>query len=116
MVDWLRHATLAGEPYLAPDPDRGALGPADYAYAPNTDLLDDLTLLQDRVESLGMELLVLDQTRPDTGLPVAKVIVPGMRHFWARKAPGRLFDVPVRLGRLAEPTPYNQLNPTPMFL
>ena len=35
-----------------------------------------------------MEMLVLDQTRPEIGLPVAKVIVPGMRHFWARFAPG----------------------------
>jgi len=29
-----------------------------------------------------MEMLVLDQTRPDIGLRVAKVIVPGMRHMW----------------------------------
>jgi ribosomal protein S12 methylthiotransferase accessory factor len=64
----------------------------------------------------GMELFVLDQTRPDVGLPVVKVIVPGLRPFWARFAPGRLFDVPVRLGRLTEPTPYDRLNPFPMFL
>jgi len=116
MVGWLRTATLAAEPYLAPDAARPALGPSDYGYTAKTDLLDDLRGLQDKVEELGMELLVLDQTRPDVGLPVVKVIVPGMRHFWARLAPGRLFDVPVRMGRLAQPTPYNQLNPTPMFL
>lgn len=116
MVGWLRNATLAAEPYLAPDSARPALGPADYDYVPRADLLDDLEMLRAKVEELGMELLVLDQTRPDVGLPVVKVIVPGMRHFWARLASGRLYDVPVRLGRLAEPTPYNQLNPTPMFL
>lgn len=116
MVRWLRNATLAAEPYLAPDRSRAALGPGDYGYQPKTDLLADLLVLQDKVEELGMELMVLDQTRPDIGLPVVKVIVPGMRHFWARLAPGRLYDVPVRMGRLAEPTPYNQLNPTPMFL
>ena len=48
-----------------------------------------------------MEFLVLDQTRPDIGMPVARVIVPGMRHFWARFAPGRLYDVPVGMGRRA---------------
>jgi ribosomal protein S12 methylthiotransferase accessory factor len=47
---------------------------------------------------------------------VAKVIVPGMRHFWSRLAPGRLYDVPVALGRLSSPTPYEELNPIPMFL
>ena len=45
-----------------------------------------------------MEMLVLDQTREEIGLPVVKVIVPGLRHFWARFAPGRLYDVPARLG------------------
>jgi ribosomal protein S12 methylthiotransferase accessory factor len=59
---------------------------------------------------------VLDQTRPDVGLPVVKVLAPGLRPFWARFAPGRLFDVPVRLGRLAAPTPHEGLNPFPMFL
>jgi ribosomal protein S12 methylthiotransferase accessory factor len=39
-----------------------------------------------------------------------------MRHFWARLAPGRLLDVPVALGRLARPTPYEELNPVPLFL
>jgi ribosomal protein S12 methylthiotransferase accessory factor len=49
-------------------------------------------------------------------VPVCKVIVPGLRHFWARFAPGRLYDVPVRLGWLDAPTPEDGLNPTPMFL
>jgi hypothetical protein len=30
--------------------------------------------------------------------------------------PGRLFDVPVRLGRVASPTPYDELNPIAIFL
>jgi ribosomal protein S12 methylthiotransferase accessory factor len=116
MAGWLGTATLAREPYLAADASRPALRPGDYGYVPSADLLSDLVMLQDKVEDLGMELLVLDQTRPDVGMPVVKVIVPGMRHFWARLGPGRLYDVPVRLGRLAQPTPYNRLNPTPMFL
>jgi oxazoline/thiazoline synthase len=37
---------------------------------------------------------------------VVKVVVPGLRSFWARFAPGRLYDVPVRLGRLPSPTTY----------
>ena len=63
-----------------------------------------------------MEVLVLDQTRSEIGLPVVKVVVPGLRHFWARFAPGRLYDVPVRLGWLSRPTCEADLNPIPMFL
>ena len=47
---------------------------------------------------LGLDVLVLDQTRPDVGVPVVRVIVPGLRHFHRRFAPGRLYDVPVKLG------------------
>ena len=61
-------------------------------------------------------MLILDQTRPDINMPVVKVVVPGLRHFWPRFAPGRLFEVPVELGRLTKPTPYDQLNPIPLFL
>ena len=46
----------------------------------------------------GLDLLVLDQTRPDIEVPVVRVIVPGLRHFYRRFAPGRLYDVPVKLG------------------
>jgi ribosomal protein S12 methylthiotransferase accessory factor len=49
-------------------------------------------------------------------MPVVKVIVPGLRHFWAKFAPGRLYDVPVELGRLEKPTAYEDLNPISMFL
>jgi ribosomal protein S12 methylthiotransferase accessory factor len=113
---WWRNATVANQPYLLPDPARSPLGPTGYNYAPCDDIRAEVELIRQRLESAGMELLVLDQTRPDIGLPVVKVIVPGMRHFWARLGPGRLFDVPVRLGRRTSPTPLEDLNPYPMFL
>jgi bacteriocin biosynthesis cyclodehydratase domain-containing protein len=59
----------------------------------------------------GLDFLALDQTRPDIGVPVARVIVPGLRHFYRRFAPGRLYDVPVRLGLRDRPMPEAELNP-----
>jgi ribosomal protein S12 methylthiotransferase accessory factor len=115
-VRWWREATLAGHPYLAPDPTQAPRTLTDYAYTRHQDIHAEVTLLRHRIEALGMEVLVLDQTRPDTGLPVVKVIVPGLRHFWARFAPGRLYDVPVRLGRRQTPVDYDDLNPFPLFL
>ena len=47
----------------------------------------------------------------DIGVPVARVIVPGLRHFYRRFAPGRLYDVPVKLGLRDRPTPESELNP-----
>jgi ribosomal protein S12 methylthiotransferase accessory factor len=113
---WFRHATVANQPYLLPDPTVWPRRPADYRYEPSTDLAADVRAIQTRLAARGMQLLVLDQTRPDIGLPVVKVIVPGLRHFWARFGPGRLYDVPVELGRLPAPTPYHELNPLPLFV
>ena len=111
-----RTATLANQPYLLPAEGAPPRTISAYPRAWSEDLAEDVRSCQERAERLGMEMLVLDQTRPDVGLPVVKVIVPGLRPFWARFAPGRLFDVPVRLGRLRVPTRYTQLNPFPMFL
>lgn len=113
---WWRHATVANQPYLTPDPQVTPRGPGHWPTPHRPDLLDDVHAITELVHATGLELLVLDQLRPDLGLPVVKVIVPGLRHFWARFAPGRLFDVPVALGRLREPTSYEKLNPTPLFV
>ncbi|MFI0928490.1 TOMM precursor leader peptide-binding protein [Streptomyces sp. NPDC021012] len=115
-VRWWQQATIANQPYLVPDPAVRPRTPGDWQHVVRDDLLDDVEAVTRLVAAKGMELLVLDQTRPDVGLPVVKVIVPGMRHFWARYAPGRLFDVPVALGRLPGPTPYENLNPIPLFV
>lgn len=115
-VRWWRQATIANQPYLLPDPAIRPRTPGSWDYAPRADLLDDVKAITKLVGAKGMELLVLDQTRPEVGMPVVKVIAPGLRHFWARYAPGRLFEAPVELGRLARPTPYEQLNPIPLFV
>jgi ribosomal protein S12 methylthiotransferase accessory factor len=112
---WLKTATTANQPYLLPA-DGPARTAASWPCAWADDVTEDVRACQALVDRVGMEMLVLDQTRPEVGLPVVKVIVPGLRHFWARFAPGRLYDVPVRLGWLSRPLAEEELNPTPMFL
>jgi ribosomal protein S12 methylthiotransferase accessory factor len=116
LLGWLRSANVADQPYLLPDPGERPRTMADFGYRPRADLLEDVRAAERLVSERGMELLVLDQTRPDLGLPVVKVIVPGMRSFWARFGEGRLYDVPVHLGRLDTPTPFDDLNPVPLFV
>jgi ribosomal protein S12 methylthiotransferase accessory factor len=59
----------------------------------------------------GLDFLVLNQTRPDIEVPVVRVIVPGLRHFYRRFAPGRLYDVPIKLGLRDRPLAEDELNP-----
>ncbi|MEU3947724.1 TOMM precursor leader peptide-binding protein [Streptomyces sp. NPDC029526] len=113
---WWQGATTANQPYLLPGPALPVTVPGSYVPVRRGDLREDVAAIEDLVSAHGMELLVLDQTRPDVALPVVKVIVPGLRTFWTRFGPGRLYDVPVRLGRLPAPTRYEDLNPVPLFL
>ncbi|HEY9596603.1 MAG TPA: TOMM precursor leader peptide-binding protein, partial [Cyanophyceae cyanobacterium] len=116
VLNWWQTATLQNQPYLLPDKNIIPKVYSDYPQVSNDDLLDDIKLCQQIVEQRGMELLVLDQTRPDIGLNVVKVIVPGLRHFWKRLGSGRLYDVPVQLGWLKEPILEEHLNPIPMWM
>jgi bacteriocin biosynthesis cyclodehydratase domain-containing protein len=113
---WLRTATVENQPYLAPDPRIPVRRLGDFPNAASGDLLTDIQFGKRAVEAQGMEMLVLDLTRADAGMPVAKVIVPGLRHFWARFAPGRLYEVPVAMGWLERPLGETELNPTPIFI
>ncbi len=114
-LEWWRTATLQNQPYLAPSADCPRK-PGDFDFAAEGSVADNVRRVFGRFEDLGHEVLILDQSRPDIGLPVAKVIVPGMRHFWARHAPGRLYDVPVRMGWLDKALTEDDLNPVAMFI
>ena len=114
-IDWWQQATVASEPYVVPDENTPLKRSSDYPQLATDDLRDDVLNCVKIAEELGMETLVLDQTRPDLGLNVVKVIVPEMRIFWKRWGPGRLYDVPVKMGWLPSPRQENELNRFPIF-
>ena len=112
---WWKTGTLTDNPHLAPAPGTALRGAADYPVPDTEDMREDVERCRALVEARGMEFLVLDQTRPDIGMPVVRVIVPGLRHFWERFAPGRLYDVPVALGWRESPLAEAELNPVPVI-
>ncbi|MEW5915366.1 MAG: YcaO-like family protein, partial [Gemmatimonadota bacterium] len=115
LARWLADAKVGDHPYLWPN-EGPTLPLGSGSVGVHDDLLDDIQLCRRLVERRGLEFLVLDQTRPDIAVPVVKVIVPGLRHFRPRFAPGRLYDVPVRQGWLQKPHNEQSLNPIPFFL
>ena len=112
---WWKTARLADCSWLAPSADEPLRRASQYPLIESTDSRDDVENCRALAEARGMEFLVLDQTRPDIGMPVARVIVPGMRHFWGRFAPGRLYDVPVSMGSRKHPLAEADLNPAPVI-
>jgi ribosomal protein S12 methylthiotransferase accessory factor len=110
-IRWWKNATVAAERYVVPAEGAALKRRADYVDATSGDLREDVMRFVRTAGDRGLEVLVLDQTRPDIGLSVVKVIAPGLRPFWARFGPGRLYDVPVRMGELAAPRAESELNP-----
>ncbi|HZA65956.1 MAG TPA: YcaO-like family protein, partial [Geminicoccaceae bacterium] len=93
LIGWLHTATIVNQPYVVPLEDQ-VTDAGDFEDQSSDDITADVRLCVERLRDLGHETLVLDHTRPDIGFPTARVIVPGLRHFWARFAPGRLYDIP----------------------
>jgi len=107
---------VAVRDYLFPDPGRLPVTARELRRAGGDDLRADIEDCVRRLEGAGLELIVVDKTRPDIGLHVIQSIVPGLRHFWPRFGPGRLYDVPHALGWVPRPLGENELNPVPLFV
>ena len=95
--------TPSGHPKIQPD--------SDSKFGPLGNTRQQVDACVDIARRAGLDFLVLDQTRPDVEVPVVRVIVPGLRHFYRRFGPGRLYDVPVKLGLRDRPLLENELTP-----
>ncbi|MCK1396411.1 TOMM precursor leader peptide-binding protein [Bradyrhizobium sp. 1] len=100
-LDGVTPLRLQDHPFLTPS-DRPIVPPAP-SLKLHDNTRDQVIACVEIAARAGYDFLVLDQTRPDVEVPVVRVLVPGLRHFYRRFAPGRLFDVPVKLGLLDRP-------------
>lgn len=114
MWKWLDHETVEGHPYIAPGPGR----PLAAASLPRPRFASMTEAVRHCIGLVAKDhdFIVQDLSRPDLPLNCVRVVVPGLRHFWNRRAPGRLYDVPVKLGWLAAPQAEADLNPFAFFL
>jgi ribosomal protein S12 methylthiotransferase accessory factor len=109
-LDGITPLQLREYPFLIPSgkpvqPDSGS------KFGPLETTREQVDACVDIARRAGLDFLVLDQTRPDVEVPVVRVIVPSLRHFYRRFGPGRLYDVPVELGLRDQPMPESELTP-----
>ena len=102
---------LADHPYLTPNGSPAGATGLRLEVRPSRPARAGAWPASQLAKRAGLDFLVLDQTRPDIEVPVVRVIVPGMRHFYRRFGPGRLYDIPVKLGWLDRPLSETELNP-----
>jgi ribosomal protein S12 methylthiotransferase accessory factor len=110
-IHWWRTVKTADASYLVPDLELAPRRLQDFNDLASNDLRQDIVTCGELTARRGIEIFVLDQTRPDVGFSVARVVAPGLRHFWPRFGPGRLYDVPLREGWIPRPLCERELNP-----
>lgn len=115
-VKWWTTAKIQDHPYLIADQKLPLRVRSDYSLSWSDNLFEDIKFCQEIVEGKGMKMLVLDQSRPDVGLKVVKVVVPGLCHIWRRLGARRLYSIPVEMGWLSQPLNEDQLNPFPLWM
>jgi ribosomal protein S12 methylthiotransferase accessory factor len=108
---WFTTVKVAEQPWLAPS-DAPPTTADTYASTATGDAAEDVRRCVAKTDG---DVIVLDQSRPDLELRVARVVVPGLRHFWRRLGPGRLWDVPPRLGRQGLAADETAMNPLSVF-
>src|SRR5262249_55271843 len=76
-------ASPTDDAWLRPHEQMPARQCDDFRNLSTDDLYEDVVRCVGIAKEHGLETLVLDQTRPETGLHVVKVVVPGLRSWWA---------------------------------
>ena len=109
-LDGVTPLRIEDYPYLIPN-NAPAVKSSYGAKFEQLDTREQVLACVDLTKQAGLDFLVLDQTRLDIEVPVVRVIVPGLRHFYRRFAPGRLYDVPVKLGWRDRPVAESDVNP-----
>jgi ribosomal protein S12 methylthiotransferase accessory factor len=110
------HAKVANPAFLYRDERLPLTTKATWREADAPTLTSAIERCVERFTAAGMDVLVVDKTRPDIGLSVAQVIVPGLCHFWPRFGAQRLYSVPVQMGWREAPRRESELNPALLFL
>jgi oxazoline/thiazoline synthase len=109
-LDGVTPLHLDNYPYLIPSKEPPVKVSTDSKFG-RLEVAEQVSACVNVARQQGLDFLVLDQTRPDIEVPVVRVVVPGLRHFYRRFGPGRLYDVPVKLGLRDRPVPEDELNP-----
>jgi ribosomal protein S12 methylthiotransferase accessory factor len=113
---WLFDEERLGGNFLFPDKTTGVRKKADFTLRPHASLREAMLDCDRIAADAGLDVFLLDQSRPEIELSTVKVIVPGLRPMWARFAPGRLYEAPVRIGWRDAPCAERDLNPSHLLL
>lgn len=112
---WVTSENLRNHTHLNPL-TKNNFQPEKYTSFHSDDFLDYINEFNALFEKKGLYAYWLNLSQANIEFSTVKVIIPGLRHFWNRLGPGRLYDAPVELGMISSPKAEDQMNKTPYFL
>jgi ribosomal protein S12 methylthiotransferase accessory factor len=114
MRRWFAEARIQDHPHFVPVAET-EYTQADDSRPERSGDRSRIAFVVDLLARRGFDMLRIDLTHADIGVPTARVVVPGLRSMKPRFGPGRLYDVPIALGWVEAPVMENELNPLSMF-
>lgn len=112
---WVTNENLRDHLHLNPRTKKD-FSSVKYKIINSCDFLDYIHELNEILSQKSLSAYWLNLSQANIEFFTVKVMIPGLRHFWNRLGPGRLYDVPVELGMISTPNSEKQMNKTPYFL
>lgn len=104
---WFREGSVDRFPFLRGSGANEIAPPPE----PGVAVSESIERARDELAKAGIEAYVVMMVRPEIGVPVVRVVAPGLRGPGFQWGPGRLFDVPVKLKWLKQARRANELTP-----
>lgn len=113
LIYWANSNFVRSHPHMWPDGKRASTVDLQFLMRPrdSTETLQSCAAL---CRQKKQQIFILDVLQPSFKVSVVRTIVPGMRHFRARFAPGRLYQVPMAMGWQPAPINENDLTQLPI--
>lgn len=112
---WVLNENLRDHPHLT-SIYKKSFSEMDYPSIELEDFRDLIESLINILRGKNLSPYWLNMSHVDINFFTVRAIIPGLRHFWRRLGPGRLYNVPVEQGLLDQCKPESSMNPTPYFL
>ncbi len=114
---WLQNSTVEDEyfKYLTPNDEKTAVF-SDYKEPKDMSLNSQRDRCIQLVKDNNWQIYVVDFSRADIDMPVVKVMIPQLRSMHTRLNAGRMYDVPVKIGKLKRALQEDEVNKVAIFI
>lgn len=114
---WLQNANINHQDYQFLIPDDSPIKTIQsYKDCSQLSINEQKQRCIETVKENNWQIYVAELTRVDIEMPVIKVLIPQLRSMHTRLDPGRLYEVPVQMGKLKKPYQESEMNPIDIFI